>query len=294
MIQTAAISFSLLFHSLGLFGATQTIQSYICQPPVSPTITTPKEGDTVFAGVSFSVTGTGTASSTISVSVDSTDVVDVTSDENGRYNGDVLLSEGTHTISVNSNNPCGSSTGPTISVSAQIPPSPPDTTSASTDTATDQTPAAAVTAPITTTTADQQQTSPTTSDQQQTSKGIRLSISTPANNTSTTDPSIQIKGTTNRNAIETIKVGGTIVATTHTPALDFGASVPLSLGANTITITATSGSTSATVVLTITRNAPAQAKAWYQTEAGKTVVRVAAVSGVSFIFVLFIIGLFLL
>ena len=291
-----------------LVGSFTTIQSYICQPPTAPIIVSPESGSTHPIGTAFTVSGTGPTESSIVVSDNTVDVVSVQANESNQFSANIILTtEGEHTLSVKAIRSCGQAQGNEITITGgpAIPPvDPVDPVDPidPVDPAQPTTPSNPTqpNVPPVPTTPSNPETPPevpqpnTDSDGQGTSNGLYLSIDSPANNSTTTDSSVFVSGSTNKPSTIVITVNGTEVARTLVKQSEFGMSVPLTIGASTIIVTAVGDEGKASVQLTITRNSANEDVAWYQTETGQMTIRIAAVSLISILVVVVIIGIILL
>lgn len=299
---------SALIQLIYLVGSFTTIQSYICQPPTAPIIVSPESGTAHPIGTAFTVSGTGPTESSIVISDNTVDVVSVQANESNQFSANVILtSEGEHTLSVKAVRSCGQAQGNEITVTGgpaippvdpvdpvdpidPVDPTPPTNPSNPAQPSEPSTPGT----PTTPETPPEVPQPNTDSDGQGTSEGLYLSIDSPANNSTTTDSSVFVGGSTNAPSTVIITVNGTEVARTLVKQSEFGMSVPLSVGANTIVVSATGDEGKASVQLTVTRNTTNQDIAWYQTETGQMTIRVAAVSLISILIVVVIIGIILL
>lgn len=277
-----------------------TISSYICQPPTAPTISVPVDGSVVTVGSPFTVSGNGPSESSIIISNDGNPLITVQADSSNQFSANVTVAtQGEHTMSVQSSRPCGTAQGGQITVTAHLP-IPVDPTNPTNPSQPPQ--------PIAPNTPNQPQptdeippidtpTTTTDSDEQGTSKGLFLNVTNPINNSATTDPSVFVSGSTNYASTISILVNGTNVGTTHVDYPTFGLNTPLNIGDNTIVITATSEEGTASVKLNVTRHPSENVQVvgdWQQSEAGKTAIKVVAVSAISLLVLLVIIGLILL
>lgn len=285
-----------------LLGSLTTIQSYICQPPTAPLIVTPIDGTSVEATKPFTVSGDGPFQSAIVISSNGSDLVSVQADDNNHFSAQVTLpNEGSQTISVKSERTCGTTQGNavTLNVTPAIitpvdptdptNPTNPETPTSPGDNTSDQPTSPNPTSPVT--------PSPqpdTNSEEQGTSDGLYLSIQSPSNNSTTTDSSIFVNGSTDNPSKVSITVNGQIMAQTFINSSTFGLSVPLSVGVNELTITANAETGTASVKLTVTRQAEEQKTAWYQTEQGQNAIRIAVISLIAILIIIVIIGIIIL
>lgn len=284
-----------------------TIQSYICQPPNAPVITSPVDNYSVEAGQAFTVTGEGDFQSAIILSNDSNDLVSVQADETNHFSANVTFAqEGTQSLSVKSYRTCGTTQGNSITIEVTpsttppvdpvdpVDPIDPTTPVNPTQPANPSPTRPSPTQPTIETPSQPVPQPDTSSDDQGTSKGLFLSIQNPANNSTTTESSVFINGSTNYPSKIIITVNGTVMAQTFMANSAFGLSVPLTEGENEVVIAASAEEGSASVKLAITRAAENQQTAWYQTEAGQMTVRVAAISVISILIIIVIIGIIIL
>lgn len=281
-----------------------TIQSYICQPPQPPSITTPSATISVQAGQPVSFAGTGDYQSEIVLLDGTTPIVSLSPNQANQFSATVTFStQGTKTMSVESRRSCGNAQGNSVTLTVtpaaqpqpEPTPQPQPTPQPSTPTSPQNIPTAKPNAPFNVE-PDVAQAPPidTTSDTQNTSKNLFLSIGNPANNSSTTDVSTLIEGSTNDPSTIIISINGVKVAQTFTASRSFSLSSPLESGENEILVQATSDQGAASVKLIVTRLDTTQQLAWHQTEEGQTTIRVAAVSLVSILIILVIIGIIIL
>lgn len=287
-----------------LLGSLTTIQSYICQPPTAPLIVTPIDGTSVEATKPFTVSGDGPFQSAIVISANGTDLLSVQADENNHFSAQVTLNtEGPQTLSVKSERTCGTAQGNTVNLTVDPaivvpvdPTNPTDPTNpinpetpTNPDDETDQSGNPAPTDPSVTPPQPD-----TDSDEQGTSDGLYLAIKSPANNSTTTDSSIFVNGSTNAPSKVFITINGQIMAQTFIYSSTFGLTIPLSVGVNELTIAANAETGTATVKLTVTRQAEEQKTAWYQTEQGQTAIRIAVISLITILIIIVIIGIIIL
>lgn len=288
-----------------LLGSLTTIQSYICQPPTAPLIVTPIDGASVEATKPFTVSGNGPFQSAIILSSNGSDLVSVQADENNHFSAQVTLTnEGAQTLSVKSERTCGSAQGNAVTLNvtpAIIDPVDPTDPTNPTNPTNPETPTGPggdqpnqPSTPNPTTPSITPPQPDTNSDDQGTSDGLYLSIQSPANNSTTTDSSIFVSGSTNSPSKTSITINGQIMAQTFINSSTFGLNIPLTVGVNELTVTANAESGSATVTLTITRQAEEQKVAWYQTEQGQTTIRIAAISLITLLIIIVIIGIIIL
>lgn len=259
--------------ALPWFFGSVTVQSYICQQPAVPVIVSPAPGSKVSAGaIQFS--GTATASSMVTISVDSVPAVQTTASQNNSFSAQATLSNGKHAIDVYSDSPCGSQAGNTIMLHAV-------STSQSTTGGSggSSLPGIQPGGPI-----------PSTSSEQPTAtSSLRLVITVPASGYVTKSDSVYTSGTVSEPAIIHLFVNGKEVGRTLLSTRTFGLTTPLDLGINTITVQAmsdsgkkTSGVTYVTRVAThtiATQTKPGMSKPWWRTLPGAVII-VALLSGV--------------
>lgn len=281
-----------------------TIQSYICQPPAAPDILSPADQSVVTDGVAFTVSGQGEHQSTIIISEDTTALVSVQADSSNHFSANVTVQGvGEHTLNVKAARPCGTTQGNQITVIAEANTTPVDPTDPTepTNPTTPVTPGTPSTGgePASPNYPDGETPLPDTdSDNQGTSKGLKLTVTDPLNESSTTDSSVFLKATTSRDATLAVFIDGEEVGTTYLPRTEFGLSVPLKVGLNEIYVKAQGKDGSATVKLTVTRYAQQSPSydgtTWAQSEAGRTTIRVVAISIVTILLLVVIIGLIFL
>jgi len=283
-------------HVLTFLGSSTTVQSSICQVALSPTITQPTNLSHVTVDTSFLVSGAATQGNQITLIDNDVDVATVIADENDHYS--VYLStstSGTHTIAVQAQNACGTTTGDSISITAES--SPPSTSKV--DSSGGSLSSTSLSQPPTIPTTTRDQTAPpspenTSSAASATTKGLRLSISSLANGSTTAAASLFLTGSVSSSALITITDNGAPVASSDVPQKSFGYNVPLSSGVNNLIIQAAGNNSITSVQLTITRVTTATHTPWYKTSTAQTIVGAAAVTSVSLLFILFLVGIVLL
>jgi hypothetical protein len=206
-----------------MFSST-TVQSYVCQPPDKPAITSPTAGTKVTAGP-IQFTGSATASSEVTLSVDSIPTVQTTADQYNTFATQVALSTGKHVIDIFSDSPCGSEVGDPMTLFASRAPHP--------STGGGSTPPATQGGGATNSPAAPPQTSEPASGTK-----LRLIIYSPQNGATTKAGSIYVTGSTSEPATVQLLINDKAVSRTLISTNTFGLSVPLEIGSNTITVQA--------------------------------------------------------
>lgn len=254
------------------FGAGTTVQSYVCQPPNTPVITTPTAGSTVTSNTQVSIQGTSTAGTTTITLTDNGDVfATITADEFEYFATQTSFTTGAHLLGIASQNECGSSTGADVSITAKAA----------------SIPGGALGLP--------------TLSEPTAGNGLGLKIISPRNNTTTTGASIYVAGTSSVLTTQQIFVNERMVANISRANTSFGVTIPLLVGDNVLRIViidaANGGDKTEEVSLNIARkplrhdDATASStsikQSWYKTQGGKIVLIIAA------IFIIIVIGIFL-
>lgn len=253
---------------LWAFGSV-TIQSYICQPPTPPAITSPAAGTTVTSST-VQVSGDATSSSQVTLAINGRATVQTTADNFRHFAAQLpLASSGMQTISVSSVNPCGNANGNSVKILVLHLSSPSTQGSSGT--------------PVTLSGGSTASSNPGLSVSN--TSGFQLIIKSPHEGLRTTAASVFTSGTTSEPASIHLFVNGREVAQTLTTTTAYGLSTPLQLGNNTITVKASSehGSTQAQVNVTRlpVKSAGQQAAIpvtpWWHTTPGKILITSAAI-----------------
>lgn len=277
---------------------TLTVQSYICQQPSIPMITAPANNSSVTAGTSFLVSGQGPSESTVTLSVNGTDAVSLQPDESDHFSASLTVANaGDYSIGVKASRPCGSAVGTSILVTAttQTPPIQPEEPEAETPStpSPDPTPSPKPSPEKPSVIIDTPQPD-VNSDDQGTSKGMSLALTSPLDQSVTTDGFAFVSGNLSHPGTVKITVNGSEVGATLSQSKSFGVSVPLEAGDNIIVVTASSNAGTASAKLSVTRQTAAQQIPWHQTEVGEMTLRIATISAVSILLIIAIIIFILL
>jgi hypothetical protein len=263
------------------FFTTTIVQSYICQAPTNISIVSPADNTTLTADTNIVVSGTATASSTVTLSTDGTPFANLTADQNNTFAAQTQFAAGSHVLSVSASSVCGNASGQDVSITAT-----PAAVTLTPAPVVDSTPSVQLS--TTTSVATSSPVVPNVTNPvggydtiRGGSSGLALSVQSPTDSSSTTAPSIFVSGTTSQASTIEIDVNGKAVANTAVSERSYGLMVPLTLGQNSIMIQATDGSNRAGMTLTVTRTPIVSQTPWYKT----TVAKVAIVGGSSAIVV---------
>lgn len=261
------------------FGASTVVQSYVCLPPATPVINSPVAGSTVIPDIQVTIEGTSTADSTVTLTDNGDVFATITADEFEYFATQTSFTTGAHLLGVTSQNPCGSSAGSDVSITAE---------------------AALISGGSLP--GNSSGTLGLTSLSEPIKAGeFSFRIVSPRNNSTTTGASIYVAGTTSALTTQRLFINDKMVANISRANTSFGVTIPLSVGRNIlrIVITDAANSTNETeeVSLNITRkpirndSSPPSStntyQSWYKTQGGKIALIVAV------IFILIVIGIFL-
>ena len=221
-----------------LVGAT-TVQANICSLPAhAPAFSTASTSTTATSDI---ISGTTSASTSLTVSDNNQQVASLSSDSSGAFSLEVSLSLGTNSFSAVATNACGSvnSTGSLV-ITRTLPAA--SSSSASSTTKSSSTTTAAVAAATPSSSSSASTTTSTAAPAVLSLKIHLLNLSAAAqtaSGSSTTNTSVFVEGTTTPGASVYVSDNGHQVASL-TAAADgsFGVSVPLSMGRNSITVQA--------------------------------------------------------
>lgn len=263
--------FAALLTTLGLnlvFGNT-TIQSYICQPPAKPAITSPADHSDITAG-SVVFQGTATASSDVTLSMDGQPAVQVMADDYNTFKTQLAVTAGNHTIGIVSESICGNRNGSNIHLTAHAPLLPPPNSSGS--------------APGGGTFAALSSGGPSASAVASAAPALplKLSISSPHDYARVQTDTVYVSGSVTQAALIRITTAGKPLAQTYGQVSSFGFAIPLNIGANVVTVVAQNGSGHASQTLHITRlpgsssTSFSSLRPWWRTTPGIIVLSAAA------------------
>ncbi len=286
-VAASLLSFQLLFASV-------TIQTYICQTPVVPVISSPVENEIVYSATPIVVNGTASADTNVALSDNGQVYANVTADQYNKFSALVYLSEGGHELGVTTTNPCGTSTGIPVNISAEAKPVPPPTPTEPSEPPVEPHPGdeppmvppadpAAPEASLPDNANTDKPKSPAKDKKKNNKKSsgqdaLIMSDIYPKNGYVTNNASIYLTGNMSKPATVEIIVNDRVVASILRDQASFGASIPLSVGDNTLTITAKSGKEQVSEVLNITRNEKTPeietitTLEWYQTASGQAII----------------------
>lgn len=240
---------------LTFVGVTTDVNSSICSPLTPPAITAPANGATV-TGPTVPVSGDASAGATVTVSVDGTATVSLTADSNNKFAGNVPVANGSRTLAVRAQTPCQSQDGNSVNITVTAP-TPPNPGGGGTTPPTTPNPTPPPSRPggsggssSSTTTPGSGQDTPATVEQD----GVTLTI-IGLDGRSTSQPSIRISGYLSRAGKVEVYVNGKLVAANLTDTTNFGFTIPLNIGDNTIKVRGIVGDTVVEKTFSITRNA---------------------------------------
>lgn len=263
--------------SLPILLSSVSIQSYVCQPPTVPIITSPTNGTKVTASTVVTIQGEATASATVKLTDNGQLFATISADQDNKFAAQTEFTTDAHQIGVAVTSPCGDNDGDDIRITAKAP----------------QPPISTIDTPVIVPTESSPQAQPNVAAParrtEQKKDKLKLDVFSPFDGETTSSPSIFVTGKTNIDATERVFINGKQVASTNRASAFFGLSAPLTIGANTVTVIANSGKQSARLTVSVTRNVPSSKSvvakdAWYETVAGKVAVTVslAAILFISF------------
>lgn len=235
-----------------LFGATTSIQSSICQPVATPTISTPASGSTLSPGNIY-VAGTSSNGTNVTLYVDNISRSTVAATASGSYGVTVPITQkGTHTLRVTAASACTSASSATTSITIKSGNSPAPTPTPTETPSPRPTPRATTAAPRYLTATSSSQTTPAAPA----IEPLTLSIDAALDGSTVSYATVYVSGKLSRDGTVKVARDGTVIAEMTAAASSFGFSIPLVEGKNALTITATA-SDGATVMrdITITRSA---------------------------------------